>query len=151
MVMRRVNVEAILDLRREVLRPDHTRDGVRFDGDDHPQTYHFAAFDNERIIACVTLMPSTFDARRAWQLRGMAVAPSWRGAGVGGQLLRHITEHLPAPRTVWCNARLPAVGFYQRHGWAVVSEPFEIAGVGPHRRMVLERQRDGLHGADDGA
>ena len=41
-----------------------------------------------------------------------------------------------SPPQLWCNARTPAVGFYQRMGWAVVSDVFEIPTAGPHVRMT---------------
>ena len=37
---------------------------------------------------------------------------------------------------LWCNARLPAVGFYQKLGWAAVSDVFEIPTAGPHVKMT---------------
>ena len=39
---------------------------------------------------------------------------------------------------MWCNARTPAVGFYQRHGWVVASEEFEVKTAGPHFKMTLK-------------
>jgi len=49
-----------------------------------------------------------------------------------------ILDALPpaAPRLLWCNARVPAVGFYESLGWRVVSERFEIPTAGPHVKMV---------------
>ena len=33
---------------------------------------------------------------------------------------------------LWCNARVPALGFYQRCGFEVEGDEFEIDGIGPH-------------------
>ena len=41
----------------------------------------------------------------------------------------------PGP-LLWCNARTPAVGFYENMRWRVVSAPFEIPTAGPHVKMV---------------
>jgi predicted GNAT family N-acyltransferase len=38
---------------------------------------------------------------------------------------------------VWCNARTPARGFYERAGFAAVGEEFALPDIGPHFLMVL--------------
>jgi GNAT superfamily N-acetyltransferase len=70
----------------------------------------------------------------------MAIDEAFRGAGVGRMLLARVDEHvrtLPPPRPLmWCNARVTAIGFYQRCGWTVVSEIFDSPPAGPHVRMT---------------
>lgn len=139
MDIRRVDINEIIDLRHAVLRFGRPRDTACFDGDDDPETWHIAAFDNDHVIGCVTLLPSTHDDQPAWQLRGMAVSPDARGQGIGGMLLKHIDTHLPPPTIIWCNARLPAVAFYEKNHWIVFGDPFDVPEVGPHRRMKRER------------
>ncbi len=75
-----------------------------------------------------------------WRLRGMATEADVRGAGFGTALLAAAIEHVAASggRELWCNARLVAVGFYQRAGFGVVSEEFDIPGIGPH--VVMARR-----------
>ena len=36
---------------------------------------------------------------------------------------------------LWCNARIKAVPFYERNGFAIHGGPFEIAGIGTHYLM----------------
>ncbi len=62
--------------------------------------------------------------------------------GVGRQLLRFIETELKFDqdnRTLWCNARVPAAPFYQKLGWRIVSEVFDIPTAGPHVRMIAGR------------
>ena len=68
----------------------------------------------------------------------MATEPDVRGSGFGTALLAACLEHVAASggRELWCNARLGAVGFYRRAGFEVVSEEFDIAGIGPHVVMA---------------
>jgi GNAT superfamily N-acetyltransferase len=73
------------------------------------------------------------------QLRGMAVDATAQRSGIGSALLEFAEAHLRAVGGTdyrWCNARVRAIPFYERHGWRVVSEEFEIPEVGPHQRMV---------------
>jgi GNAT superfamily N-acetyltransferase len=138
-VYRRASREEITDLRHVILRAGLPRESAIFDGDDETTTAHFAAADDACVVWCVTLMRRPFDDQDAWQLRGMAVVPHLRGAGVGAKLLAQAEQHVRdagGPTILWCNAREPAVGFYARHGWQIVSDRFDIPTAGPHFRMV---------------
>jgi GNAT superfamily N-acetyltransferase len=136
----RVELSQVVDLRHEVLRAGLARETAVFDGDDEPATAHFAAVRGGIVVGCVTIMRRPHEGRDAWQLRGMAVAPDLQRGGVGARLLRAAEDHVrhapDAPRQMWCNARVPASGFYVRHGWRVVSAPFDIPTAGPHVRMA---------------
>ena len=69
----------------------------------------------------------------------MATAADFRNNGLGREILTFIESDILASHPVhllWCNARVPAARFYQRLGWQVVSDEFEIPTAGPHLRMV---------------
>jgi GNAT superfamily N-acetyltransferase len=138
--------ERILGLRHAELRPGRPRREAELQGDMDPAARHYAAFEEGGAgepIGCVSCMPSEWEGERAYQLRGMAVRSDRTGRGIGGALLRFVERDMAATgvRLLWCNARLHAVGFYEKHGWEAVSEVFEIPGVGPHRRLL--RRLDG--------
>ena len=131
----RVPFPTILPLRHAILRPGLPLASAHFDGDDAPGTDHWALFDaGGAVTAVLSVMdaPAPLDPTRTRQLRGMAAAHP--GSGAGSVLLAAL--HAADPRPAWCNARLRAVPFYARHGWQVVSDVFDIAGVGPHHRMI---------------
>jgi N-acetylglutamate synthase-like GNAT family acetyltransferase len=139
MRVERVLGEAVVPLRHRVLRAGMAVEAARFDGDDEPTTRHFAAFDEAgAIVGCITMMRRDLAGVPAWQVRGMAVEPRLQSQGVGGRLLRHAEACADAAGVsrMWCNARSAAVAFYERQGWQVVSDEFEIPTAGPHRRMV---------------
>ena len=90
------------------------------------------------MVGCLSFMRSDRDGE-AYQLRGMATAPAMRGHGVGRELLSFAEAWLAAEtgiRRLWCNARVEAIGFYERLGWVAVSEEFDVPTVGLHRLMV---------------
>ena len=137
--------EEVVDLRLAVLRPGFPRDAAIFPLDHEPTTHHFVAVTKgSRIVGCVTIsQPRPWqDQADAIQLRAMAVAEDFRGAGVGSKLLARIDEQvltLPPPRPMmWCNARVSAIGFYERCGWTVVSEVFDSPPAGPHVKMTRQ-------------
>lgn len=132
-----VPVETILDLRHLVLRPGQPLEHARWDGDLDPETVHLAAWYDREVIGCATLLRrSSPDLPvRTVQLRGMAVHPRHQGSGVGRAVLQEASRHAPLG-SLWCNARAAAAPFYTRIGWRVVSDSFDVPGIGPHHRMV---------------
>jgi GNAT superfamily N-acetyltransferase len=138
-----VEVESILDLRWRVLRAALPRESARFDGDNEPATRHFAAIADDAVIGCVTILQRPWHEDPAWQLRGMAIDDAWQRRGVGERLLRRVEEYVlahPHSLQLWCNARVPASGFYQKLGWTVASDVFDIPTAGPHVKMTRQLQ-----------
>jgi predicted GNAT family N-acyltransferase len=80
---------------------------------------------------------------RQFQFRGMASAPEVRGMGCADAVMRAMIDHVrgetPAgvASLLWCNARVSAVGFYQRFGMRVAGAEFDIPGIGPHVVMTV--------------
>ncbi len=141
-VVRTADVEEIITLRARVLRPGLATDVARFAEDRDEGTIHLGLFEGERALSCLTLLESTYEGERAWRLRGMATDDGMRGAGLGARLLAWVAEHMQradTPDVVWCDARLVAVPFYARAGWAIVSDEYDVPNIGPHHKMVLRR------------
>jgi GNAT superfamily N-acetyltransferase len=140
--VRRATPGEVIDVRHAVLRAGLPRETAIFPGDDAPGTVHVVAVDGEHVVGCATIVASAWDGAKAWQLRGMAVRPSHQRSGVGGlmlkQLRRIVQDSSDDVRLMWCNARSPAVGFYERHGWTVASDEFLIETAGPHFKMTLK-------------
>jgi len=142
-----VPVSEVLDLRWEVLRPGLPRESAVFPEDDHPATFHIAAYGDgdgtgeaDAVLGCATFFPDPLPGATepAYRFRGMASAPAVRGRGFGAAVLRAGTAEAAArgARLLWCNGRTVARGFYEHHGFAVRGEEFEIEGVGPHYVFV---------------
>jgi N-acetylglutamate synthase-like GNAT family acetyltransferase len=136
--VRRAGVEEIVGLRHRVLRAGLPRESAYFKADDLETTRHFAAIHQGRVVGCATLLLNEWEGKEAWQLRGMAVDESVRGRGVGRLLIEAMEREAGASgvRTMWCNARVEAIGFYRRAGWEVASEEFVVPTAGPHVKMV---------------
>jgi GNAT superfamily N-acetyltransferase len=141
----RVSVDMILDLRHRLLRAGLPAKEAQFPGDDDPLTWHFGLFatgspdGNAQVVSCASFMLNSYKDEPAWQLRGMATEGSHQGRGFGGKLLACAEGAILQQSNVrlfWCNARVPAISFYERQGWIVDSEQFDIPTAGPHRRMM---------------
>lgn len=73
----------------------------------------------------------------------MAVLSSWRGQGIGSELLRKLfgIAATRGHRDLFLNAQCEAESFYRRFGFQPQGEIFEDAGIG-HRRMYVHLGND---------
>ena len=137
--IRRTLVDQIIDLRHAILRAGLPRETAMFPGDEATTSRHYAALAAGRVVGCATLHLNQWQGEPAWQLRGMATAPQYRAKGLGTAILKAIEDEIlidpQATRLLWCNARVPAAGFYTKLGWTIASEQFEVPTAGPHYRM----------------
>ncbi|MEL7485119.1 MAG: GNAT family N-acetyltransferase, partial [Planctomycetota bacterium] len=72
------------------------------------------------------------------RIRGMATLPEHRGLGYGRSLIERGLAEIAAGKgdVAWCNARTTASEYYQRVGFSVASEVFELPDIGPHVVMA---------------
>ena len=98
------------------------------------------------VVAVGTVMPEPppWEPGRldAWRVRGMATHPLARGRGHGTRVLAALVDHAwrHGGRFLWCNARVPARGLYERAGLVGRGEVFELPLIGPH--IVMWRVLD---------
>jgi predicted GNAT family N-acyltransferase len=112
-------------------------------------TFHLAARNGHgHLVGVVRFSPAPCpwrEARAPWQLRGMATDPTVRSTGTGRALVTDGLARVAAVGgdLVWCDARLAAVGFYERMGFVVVTEQFDKPEGGRHLGMVRDTPRSG--------
>lgn len=140
-----IQADEVLPLRNEVLREGKlTLDQCRWPGDEDDGTFHLGYFDNEKLVCVASFYRKTYGQfeGRGYQLRGMATLEAYRGKGMGNQLVNFAIVYLRGQKAnyIWCNARKAALGFYINLGFEVVSDEFEVAGIGPHRVLYLKIQ-----------
>lgn len=126
--------EATHDLRRRVLRAHDPTLPVENPEDRVPGAFHLAVVDDGGVVGVGSFSP---DGRGGVRVRGMAVEPGRQSHGIGALLLDAALARLTRAgvRTVWANARLPALAFYERHGFVAVGDVFDEIGI-PHVRVV---------------
>ncbi len=144
----RLSLERVLPLRAKVLRPGRAPSDCINPEDHDPLTFHFGALVGDRVIAIASFQaedPKGFTPTRhtlaPYRLRGMASDPESRISGAArATLLAGLRELQTVRRSelLWFNARRNALGFYEKLGFEIVSDEFEIPGIGPHRIMMRE-------------
>lgn len=140
--IRSISVSEARLIRQEVLRPGRPESEVVYPADDSELAIHLGAFDGANLIGVATFLPEEcpdHNGVNARRLRGMAVVEAVRGHGIGSHLLTHGISRLRHARVdlLWCNGRVPARSFYQRHGFSAVGDEFFIPVTGPHYLFIL--------------
>jgi len=127
-----ISADKTLILRQKVLREGLGIDLCRFDGDELKNTFHLGYFIDNQIIGIISCMMSNQN-----QIRGMAVDPDIQSKGIGTALLEKTIKVLreKKQKSVWCNARINAVSFYNKNSFVIDGDSFMIKGVGEHFKM----------------
>lgn len=123
-------------IRKRILRDNRSDLSVDFEGDDNEGTLHFGFFEAKKLIGISSYMPASNPEFKGaqYQLRGMAFLEPYQGKGLGAKLLTFGIERLQEMDIdiCWCNARTPAVSFYERQGFQTFGNTFTIENAGPH-------------------
>lgn len=143
MEIRPISFKQVLPIRQQILRPGKPIEACFFSGDQHPSTIHLGAFEKNTLIGIVSLMQNRNEAlseKKQMQLRGMAVLPEYRNRHIAKKLLHETERKLKEEGSLflWCNARENAVGFYNKHGFKIFGDKFEIHAIGPHYCMYKQ-------------
>jgi predicted GNAT family N-acyltransferase len=113
------------DLRHRVMSPNRPFDSIKLPKDENG--LHFGLFQEEKPTSVI----SFFVVDKTAQFRKFATEISEQGKGFGSILLKHIIEESihQNVENLWCNARVSALGFYQKFGFEAVSETRTDNGI----------------------
>lgn len=136
-----ISSQETYDLRQRVLRPGLPLEACVFPQDS--MSLHLGFRSEGAVVSVLSAheeRSELFPESKQWRIRGMATEPDRQGQGLGAELLRELSARARAEgvERIWCNARLIAIPFYARAGYALNSPEFHIEGVGPHRVMSLK-------------
>lgn len=162
-----VAADRTLSLRHAVLYPhERLEDGAARNSSDPDALAIGAVTDAAEVVATGTVAPEaapdglgsllratasggapggTLAGLRAWRLRGMSSRPDLRGGGIGAAVLEALVDYVAGRGggVLWCNARVPALSFYERAGFRRFGDEWEDPDTGPHVVMwrVVEPAR----------
>ena len=133
--VRQVPIEVTRPLRQAILRAHQTE--AELAAHETADAYAVAAFEGDRIVAVGFVVPE--GERDDWRVRGMATEPHARGRGAGRAILDALVAHAKdqGADRIWCKARTRARSLYERAGFVVASDEFEVPVIGPHLIMEL--------------
>jgi ribosomal protein S18 acetylase RimI-like enzyme len=138
--IRKISAEETFVVRHPVLRKGKPIASCHFDGDALPTTQHFGLYENDKIEGVISLFEKNnplFEDNHQSQIRGMAVMENNQGKGFGTLLVTHAEELLKSQKVdlIWFNARENAADFYQKMGYEIMGNAFDIPDVGIHYVM----------------
>lgn len=141
-----ISADETLGLRGAILRPKTPREQLSYPGDADDSTLHVGAFAEGEMCGISSIFveapPWDDSLERSWRLRGVATTEEFRRRGVGRWMIATCMQHAfeNTGQLVWCNARIIAVPFYDRLGFEIHGDRFEIPEIGPHYVMWLNLQ-----------
>lgn len=137
MIVQEIDATSTLDIRQRLLRPQLRPEDCFYAGDRDSSTTHFGAFLDDKQVGIVSLYQrgsEKIDRPNGYQIRAMATLEEARGMGAGRALLQAAENHAFADGAgyIWANARIVAKGFYEKAGYQIGEDEFNIEGVGLH-------------------
>ncbi len=116
--IKKIQASETWELRHQVMAPNRPFNSIKLAKDE--MGLHFGLFYEEKLISVISLFVEKDNA----QFRKFATEISEQGKGYGSILLNHIIEESIKNnvKNLWCNARMTALGFYQKFDFKAVSE-----------------------------
>jgi len=136
------NIKEILaidtfSIRHPVLRSGKPIESCHFDGDNLETTKHFGLFHENNLVGVISIFKTRnplFVEKSQFQIRGMAILEHHQKKGFGEALVKHGEDYIKQQNgtMIWFNARIVAVGFYEKLGYQIIGDSFDIGDVGEH-------------------
>jgi GNAT superfamily N-acetyltransferase len=100
-------------LRQQVLYPAQKLYEMELDEDN--DGIHFGAFTDNALVGIISL----FQHGTIFQFRKLGVLAEFQKMGIGNSLLSRVEECALSENgtSIWCNARISAIGFYMKAGY----------------------------------
>ena len=125
MTLRILTAEQTYPIRHAVLRPGKPLADVIVHGD--KDAFHLGIDSDGTLVGVGSLFESSEDGKRCVRLRKLAVLISHQKRGLGGVLISALQDETRQRRVsrFWFDARMSAVGFYQRLGFEGYGTTFQ--------------------------
>lgn len=139
-----ITPEQTRPLRHLVLWPHiEKEEDCVIDIDYRDDAFHLGVFvDGE--LRCIgsffSIQSPKISFEKQYRLRAMATHPEFHGKGLARELILHAVEILKEKQqdVLWCDARIKAVGFYERLGFSKIDDVYDVLKIGPHKFMWRE-------------
>ena len=141
-----ITAEQTYPIRQTVLRQNEPLEKCIYPFDTDDSTLHFGLFESDLLVGIISIFETKkelFVDDKQYQIRGMAVLENHQKKGYGGALVRHAVSQLQKEKNflVWFNARIIAVGFYEKLNFEKIGDLFEIVPIGDHY-VMFKRYRE---------
>lgn len=123
-----VPLEVVLPIRQEVMYPGQSAELAQVAGDE--EAIHWGLFSGEKLVSVISLFNS-LKYGRSLQFRKFATLADYQGKGYGSRLLQEVINYGVSHgyAVIWCNARVSALGFYNRFGFCQDGDAWQKNGI----------------------
>lgn len=121
------------------------------DIDHREDAIHLGTFDGERIVSVLSLFEMfspKLDFKKQYRLRVMGTDPEYGGKGAG-KLIVELAKEIISQKgydIIWCDAREVALGFYDRLGFEIIGDWYDVPDIGPHKTMYFKLEQQQVRG-----
>jgi len=142
MELKEITANDTYPLRHKILRPHQPLSYCEYPGDFELQNFHLGWYDEEELVCIGSFYQEKYSdlpGELHYRLRGMATLENYRNRQLALKLLQAGMKRLKEKGTdlMWCNARIVALGLYEKAGMKVHGGIFEMEGIGPHKVMYI--------------
>jgi len=130
--------EKYCDLRWRILRAPWNRPKLNLEDEISDESIKLIACDeNGKIIGTGR---ARFNSSTEAEIKSMAVEESFRGKGIGSLIISKLERKIKESeaRKIVINSRDKAVDFYEKHGYKVTGESYNLYGEISHYAMMKE-------------
>ena len=125
----------------QILRPGKPRENAIYPGDSNESTFHLGVYSDGILVTVASFYKEDKEEHNGtgYRLRSMATLPEMQGKGFGKKILEFAFNELRDKGSdyLWCNARTTASGYYEKLGFQIISDEFDIKDIGPHYIMKI--------------
>lgn len=147
MEVRIISAQETRPLRHLVLWPhiEKAEDCV-IDIDTREDAIHIGAFENDQLISVCSLFELSsqrINQAKQYRLRAMATHPNFRGMNAGKRVVQFALEltRNKGFDVLWCDARQVALGFYEKMGFSLIDEWYEVPKIGLHKTAFYQLRK----------
>lgn len=127
-------------IRNKVLWPHKQSNECSIDVDYSEGAFHLGAFLDNELVSIGSFFKQfneLFPFSNQYRLRAMATLPKAQKRGAANSLILYACDKLEheGQKLLWCDARIIAIKFYQKSGFNIMGQSYEIPIVGTHYLM----------------
>lgn len=125
MHIQQVGLDDVWAMRQSVMYPHESLSFVQLEDDE--RGVHWGLYLDGELVSVI----SVFEKQGSVQFRKFATKTYMQGKGYGTALLQYVMDQAAGTgkKNIWCNARTPAIGIYEKFGMKAVGNTWQKYGI----------------------
>ena len=125
------HTQLAFDIRNTVFVKEQNVDpNIEIDNNE-ASAFHYLAYDKNTSVGAARWRNTS----EGIKLERFAVIKSYRGKGVGTEILKAVLDDVDKSKVIYLHAQIQSVPFYEKNGFVRIGEEFIEAGI-KHYKMI---------------